>query len=309
MDMPLAHLLEHRRFLILDGAMGTELQRRGCPVNLPLWSAHALLLAPEMVVEIHADYLDAGADILTTNTFRTTPRTFHRAGIPDQSPALTSIAVLLAHQARSQHPGRTVLIAGSMAPLEDCYRPDLVPPDNVLRAEHWQQAERLAAAGVDFLLVETMTTIREAYAACAAACATGKEAVVSFVCDRIGNLYGGEPLADAVAALTPLRPAAFSLNCVPPSQLTGALRTVRAATSLPLAVYANVGIPGHEGASALVCDTDPATYAHHARQWLEDGASIIGGCCGTTPEHIRALHDTLAGRTQEPAGPHKNARG
>jgi S-methylmethionine-dependent homocysteine/selenocysteine methylase len=286
--------------------MGTELQRRGGTVDLPLWSAHALLDSPELVVEIHADYLEAGADILTTNTFRTTPRTFHRAGIPDQSQALTSIAVLLAHQARGRHPGRTILIAGSMAPLEDCYRPDLVPPNHILRAEHWQQAERLASAGVDLLLIETMGTIREAYAACAAARATGKEVIVSFVCDLTGNLYGGESLRDAVAAISPLQPLAVSLNCVSPRLLSAALRTVRAVTPLPLAVYANVGVPGHEGATTLICDTDPPAYAHYAGQWLEDGASIIGGCCGTTPEHIRALHAVVAARVHEHSAPDRS---
>jgi len=303
MDRPLARLLERRRLLILDGAMGTELQRRGCIVDLPLWSAHALLESPELVVEIHADYLDAGADILTTNTFRTTPRTFNRAGIPDQSQALTAIAVSLAHQARARHTDRTILIAGSIAPLEDCYRPDLVPPDTILRAEHWQHAERLAAAGVDFLLVETMGTIREAFAACAAASATGKEVVVSFVCDLTGRLYGGESLAAAVHALAPLHPAAFSLNCISPRQMAMTLRTARTATDLPLAAYANVGIPGHEGAATLVCDTDPPAYARYGMEWLKAGASIIGGCCGTTPDHIRLLHDALAGSVTEDPRP------
>jgi S-methylmethionine-dependent homocysteine/selenocysteine methylase len=300
-------MLSQRRLLLLDGAMGTELQRRGCAVELPLWSAHALFDSPELVAAIHHDYLRAGADVLTTNTFRTTPRTFHRAGIPDRSQALTAIAVMLAHEARARCEGRTVLIAGSMAPLEDCYHPELVPPDDALRAEHRQHAMQLAAAGVDFLLVETMATIREARAACAAACETGKEAVVSFLCDATGNLYSGESLADAVRAITPLQPAAFSINCVAPRYIAPALSALRVATDLPVAVYANVGMSGHEQPQRIVCDIHPDEYAAFASEWIREGVTIVGGCCGTTPEHIQALHDLLsspqtAGRSRERAG-------
>jgi methionine synthase I (cobalamin-dependent) len=78
---------------------------------------------------------------------------------------------------------------------------------------------------------------------------------------------------------------------------------MRSATSLPLAVYANVGIPGHEGATSLVCDVDPSAYGRFAEEWLDEGASIVGGCCGTTPQHIRMLHAALAGRREGDARP------
>jgi S-methylmethionine-dependent homocysteine/selenocysteine methylase len=282
-------MLSGHRPVILDGAMGTELHRRGCSIELPLWSARALLDEPELVVEIHRDYLRAGADILTTDTFRTTPRTFHRAGIPDQSQVMTGIAVALAHEARSTFADRHILIAGSMAPLEDCYRPDLVPPDNVLRTEHWQQAKTLADAGVDFLLLETMATAREAVAACDAARSTGKEVIVSFVCDSTGNLYGGDPLSETIHKLLPFQPSGFSINCVSPRHLPAALNHLTAATTLPFAVYANVGLPGDEMANRFVCEVSPQEYVTFARDWASRGAAIIGGCCGTTPDHIREL--------------------
>ncbi len=286
---------------LLDGAMGTELQRRGFDTGLPLWSANPLLDHPEAVLEIHRDYIAAGADIITTDTFRTTRRTFRRAGMPDRSEELTRLAVQLARQAREKFPGRKVRIAGSVAPLEDCYRPDLVPPEKELLEEHTVHARRLAEAGVDFLLLETMGTVREALAAARAARATGRETFVSFLCNPEGDLYGGEPVAEAVAAVEPLGPAAFAINCVSPGLMERAIEVLKAATQLPFGVYGNVGPPGgeaggsHDGGS-MVCDVDAEEYAGFAERWAALGAAFIGGCCGTTPAYIKRLSELFHSR-------------
>ncbi len=153
--------LQSGRVLILDGATGTELDRRGVDTSLPLWSARALIVAPEIVRQVHHDYLAAGADIITTNTFRTHRRTLTRAGVGARTRELTQLAVTLAREAIA-HSGRTAYIAGSMSPLEDCYSPALVPSADELRAEHLEMARDLAEAGCDLLLVETMNSIREA---------------------------------------------------------------------------------------------------------------------------------------------------
>jgi homocysteine S-methyltransferase len=269
--------------------MGTELQRRGINAGLPLWSAAALTADTEAVYQIHCDYIDAGADIITTDTFRTTRRTFLHAGREDRSAELTRTAAKLAQSARDARPGRTVLIAGSIAPLEDCYRPDLVPFGEDLIEEHAELASGLADAGVDFLLLETMGTLREAYVACTAAKATGKEVVVSFLCRRDGNLYGGDSLPEAVRRITELGPTAYSLNCISPRYLGRALGVLRSVTDLPIAVYANVGVPGQERGEAFQTDVEIPDYVRHAGSWIDGGAKILGGCCGTTPAYIRAL--------------------
>ena len=295
MQGPLARMLARKELLLLDGAMGTELQRRGVDTGLPLWSANALATHPETVLEIHRDYIDAGAAIITTNTFRTTRRTLRRANLPDRSLQLTAKAVELARRARGEWPEKELLVAGSMAPLEDCYRPDLVPPDRELDKEHAELAGRLAGDGVDFILLETMNTIREAYAACGAALSTGKEVVVSFICDRKGNLYGGEPLDVAVQTLMELHPTAFSINCVSPRHMRSPLEVLKNSTSLPFAIYANVGSPEGRGEGRkFVRDVQEEEYALQSREWRRNGASIIGGCCGTTPEYIRALSGAMA---------------
>ncbi len=294
MTAPLTRMLARKTSLVLDGAMGTELQRRGVDTGLPLWSANALMVHPDVVLQIHREYIEAGADVITTDTFRTTRRTFRRAGIPDRSEQLTRHAVDHAMRARALFPGREILIAGSIAPLEDCYRPDLVPPDAELAGEHAELAGRLASAGVDFLLLETMGTIRESVAACKAASATGLETVVSFICDGNGNLYGGERLEDAVRAVAPFGPVALSINCVSPRRIAPAITTLRTAWSRPFAVYANIGVPENEKAGwEFTADVSEEEYAAFAQEWRHSGASIIGGCCGTTPEYIRTLAKAL----------------
>jgi len=296
MPTTLQQALRHRSPLILDGAMGTELQRRDVDTGLPLWSANSLMVHPEIVLQIHKDYIDAGADIITTNTFRTTRRTMRRANLPDRSAQLTANALELARTAREAFPDKQVYVAGSIAPLEDCYRPDLVPPDKELREEHRELAERLANGGVDFILLETMNTIREAYAACKAAQETGKDVVVSFICGKDENLLSGESLREAVRTISELRPAAFSVNCVSPRHLNSVVGNLKSLTSLPVAVYGNVGLPEDERHGwEFTHDITEDEYAIQARKWQQGGASIIGGCCGTTPDYIRAVHNALKG--------------
>lgn len=291
--------------VLLDGATGTELNRRGVDTRLPLWSARALLEAPGVLRQIHLEYLQAGAEVITANTFRTHRRNLARAGLGDRAAELTRQAVDIARAAlREAMQGthdRQAFVAGSIAPLEDCYSPELVPPDAALEREHAEMARNLAAAQVDFLLVETMNTVREALAATRAAVATGLPTFVSVVCNREGNLLSGETLAQAAPALAALLPDAMLVNCAPAPDLHIPLASLRAATSLPVGGYGNVG---HADDTHGWVNTDavhPQAYARYARRWLDLGATIIGGCCGTTPEHIRALRALLASWRVHPA--------
>jgi S-methylmethionine-dependent homocysteine/selenocysteine methylase len=281
------------RALVLDGATGTELERRGAPTSLPLWSAHALLHAPDLVAAIHSDYAAAGADILTANTFRTQRRTLARGGWGDRAGELTSLAVELARRAAHQFAGeRRVHVVGSAPTLEDCYRPDLVPDDAALRREHTEHAEHLAETGVDAVLVETMNSTREAVAALRAARATGLPALVSFVCWDGARLLSGEPLRDALAAALPERPAAVLVNCLPPSNVGACLPVLRD-SALPFGIYPNLGAPADEAGSERSEECEPTAFAELAAEWRAAGARIFGGCCGTTPAHIHALAQRL----------------
>lgn len=279
--------------LLLDGATGTELERRGAYTGLPLWGTHALLDRPELVAEIHADYAAAGAEILTANTFRTQRRALDHGGIGRRAAELTARAVHLAREgARRAGRGDTVLIAGSDPTLEDCYQPDRVPEDAALEREHAEHQRNLAEAGADLLLIETINSIREAVAALRVA--RGLPAVVSFICDGHARLLSGEPLRDALAAVAGLGPLAVCVNCLPPSAVPPCLPVLRG-SGLPFGVYANLGAPADDTGFARTEDCTPEQLAGLAAEWCAAGARIAGGCCGTTPAHVRAIAERLAG--------------
>src|SRR5262249_7638526 len=160
----------------------------------------------DTVREIHEDYVRAGADILTVNTFRTTPRTLAKAGRAGEAERLTERAVALAREAAERARGaREVMVAGASAPLEDCYRPHLAPRVEVAEREHAEQAVRLARQGVDLILIETMNSSAEAKAALRGAKPAGVPVLVSFICKNAREIWSGEPIADAVRAVEPLK--------------------------------------------------------------------------------------------------------
>ncbi len=281
--------------VILDGATGTELERRGAFTATPHWSAAALRSAPDIVRAIHEDYVRSGADIVVANTFRTNPRALERAGCLEQGGELNRIAVDLARQAVGTV-DRDVLVAASVAPVEDCYSPGAVPDTDALRREHAQMVQWLAADEPDLLWIETMNTIREAEVAAAAAREVHLPFAVSFVLAETGGLLSGDSLATAVGAVEPYEPLALGVNCIPPRAITGAVRALRPLTERPITAYGHISnahaIPGWIYTQSL----SPQEYASCALEWHALGATIIGGCCGTQPEHIRALSERLRGR-------------
>jgi S-methylmethionine-dependent homocysteine/selenocysteine methylase len=298
--MSLLKRLTGARPILLDGATGTELNRRGVNTDLPLWSARALLEAPGVLQQVHADYVRAGAELVTANTFRTHRRSLAPAGLGERSAELTRQAVAVAragiHEAQ---PSRPVYVAGSLAPLEDCYSPELVPPQAECEREHAEMAQNLAAAGVDLMLVETMNTIREAQAATRAARATGLPVFTSFVCRSDLRIFSGESVTDAVRAIAPLGVAGLLINCTPSTIIHlpyAELRDAVRAQGLPIpytGLYANIGHTNAISGWTNTADVAPLEYARLASAWLRQGANLIGGCCGTTPAHIAALRVIL----------------
>jgi S-methylmethionine-dependent homocysteine/selenocysteine methylase len=278
--------LRDARPLVLDGATGTELERRGVRADLPLWSSWGLLEAPDTLRAIHADYLRAGAGAITAATFRTHARSLAAAGLEGRAAELCALALRLAREA-SQQTRRSAFVLGSAAPLEDCYHPERVPDDATLAREHAAHAHHLAAAGADAILIETMNTLREAVAAARAAREAGSEAVVSFVCGTDGRLLSGEPLAEALDAVGRLEPLAVGVNCLPPHAVTSCLEAL-ASAGRPFVVYANLDAKGAP-LGARRADAAPESFAAHALGWTRAGASAVGGCCGTTPSHLSAL--------------------
>lgn len=272
--------------IILDGALGTELERRGFEARLPLWSAWALIEAPDLVKKIHADYVAAGAQVLTTATFRCTRYALFKERLDSWTQQLIELSVRLAREAAAGNP--RVLVAGSMAPLEDCYHPEQAPDDETLEREHRRTAELLAAAGADLLLVETQNSVREAVISTRAALKTGLPVWVSLMAGCTARLLNGDPLSDAARVICGLGAEALLINCCPPPVAEGAYLTLR--NTLPearLGVYPNFALPGGKPWD-FSARLSPQDFARWAKPLAHD-ASILGGCCGTTPEHIAEL--------------------
>lgn len=307
--------------LVLDAAMGTDLLARGALLPAPLWSAQALLDAPELVEAIHRENAEAGADVLTIASFRLHRRNLGGSSCSRSNRELIAEAVALARRAAEgkdeekislkgeegaqqrrsaarpsespTHPSKRIpsslWIAGSLAPLEDCYRPDRVPSEAEISSEHAEMAEALAAAGVDLILAETMNTVREAVAAARGATATGLPVVVSCVTDGGGRLLSGEPVEDFGRALLslPVPPDAIGVNCVAAGSLARDLaRLAAAAPGVPLAAYGNV----------FSTPMPPEDYADLAAEWVRLGARLAGGCCGTTATHTAAVARRIYGK-------------
>lgn len=272
----------------MDGALGTELQRSGFDLSGPSWTALANRDAADAILQIHRAYVLAGAELLTANTFRC-----HARNLGRDEPLACDLIQRAVETARQASRG-SAWVAGSQAPLEDCYSPKLAPPTSMLEREHGQMSERLAAAGVDLILVETQNNVREAVIATRAARATGLPVITSLVCDQEANLLSGESLETAARQIGPLTPVALLVNCLPVLAVLPALKTIRSHFTGLSGAYANTGQLDPSGQWVATEAVKPACYAQQVALWLDRGARVLGGCCGTTPNHIAALHDTLA---------------
>jgi S-methylmethionine-dependent homocysteine/selenocysteine methylase len=257
--------------LLLDGPMGSELTRRGLGTRTPLWSARALVDAPETVEAIHREYAEAGARVHRTNTFRARRRT-----TPEWE-RLARLAVRLARAAALT--GQRV--AGSVGPLEDCYRPDLSPPPDEARREHDELARVLADEGVDLFVCETFPHAGEARIAVEACARTGRETWVSFTAGPNGDLMTPGAMRAAARACVDAGARAVLVNCVA-AERTLPFVAALAALSVPFGAYAN-------GAPWNAPPVSPEAYVQHARTWIASGASTVGACCGTGPAYVRAL--------------------
>jgi S-methylmethionine-dependent homocysteine/selenocysteine methylase len=298
--MDIKQQLERGRPLVLDGATATELQRHGVLVEAPWWSS-VVLLSEEgrrLLRQVHAAHIQAGAEIITANTFRTNRRALERAGAARGDDRLVHVAVEEARRAAGDA-GRPVFVAGSLAPVEDCYQPALVPPDAELREDHGWMARALASAEVDLVLVETMNSMREARIALECVRELDVPAFVSFVCADGDTLLSGEDLATAARAMQEAGASAVLVNCVPPKHVARCLANLRGACALPIGVYPNVEdrsaigdwthVP-HYVRTAL----SPEALADEFRKWhAAFHLDIIGGCCGVNPEYITAICEHL----------------
>lgn len=281
--------------MILDGGMGQELiSRMGRATGL--WATQALLEAPHLVREVHDDFFAAGAEVATTNTYAVLPDRFETFGIQDSMARISTLACELAVSARDAHGSGLVL--GAVGPMGFSYQPDKAPPKDEA-AEGYAQLARLQASLVDAHIAETMASVDQVEGALMGLGVTGKPVWLGITVDDDDGtkLRSGEPLEHVFPLLEKYRPAKVLINCATPEAVGQAI-PVLAKQSIPFGAYANgfTGISNnfdHIGATVDVLtartDLDPEGYTKFAQNWVDDGATLVGGCCEVGPSHIAAL--------------------
>jgi S-methylmethionine-dependent homocysteine/selenocysteine methylase len=295
--------------IILDGGTGTELERRGVPMHPVLWSGAAALGHGEVLEEIHADYLRAGAEVLITNTFASSRHMLDATGLGDRMREINRAAVERAWRARDRAAaGREVWIAGSISPMAPGADPARRPGLDAAAAGFGEQAEILATAGVDLIVLEMMRDVAFTQAALDAALATGLPVWVGLSC--VWSAGREVVMAPAIAAdlalaevVAPVMARGGALLAIMHSDVDvtpPALAIARAHWSGPLGAYPHSGhfeMPNWQFGAVI----SPEAYLAEAEAWVAQGVQVVGGCCGIGPEHIRLLAERLPHRV--PAAP------
>ena len=284
---------------ILDGGFGRELARRGAPFRQPEWSALALTEAPDIVKEVHLDFIRAGAEVITTNNYAVVPFHVGQERFDNEVKDLVNIAVMQAKQAVKES-GQKVLIAGCLPPLFGSYRADLFQEN---------EAEKLAkpiieslAPHVDFWLAETQSCLKEVETVHALLPKDQRDFWVSFTLqDELKLeqplLRSGENIQQAAEMIIRLGAKAVLFNCCQPEVILKAIITIKRLLpdGIEIGAYANAFPPqnneatANDGLDEVRTDLNPTLYLKFAQEWKEAGATLIGGCCGIGPEHISEL--------------------
>src|SRR6201998_3906337 len=284
------------RPVLADGDMGTVLYARGVFINRCYDELN--LSDPSLILSIHEEYLQSGAEILETNTFGANRFRLTRHGLASKVAEINAAGVKLARQAVDhiqEKQAGTAYVAGSIGPLGVRLEPLGKTGLDEARAAFAEQIRALADAGVDMLIIETMPALNEAREALLAAQETAPHlpVLVMVTVDDDSNCLDGSSPQQAAALLTEWGAGAIGVNCsTGPSTVLTAIEAMRSATSLPLAAMPNAGMPrAIEGRNIYLCS--PEYMASFARKFLKAGVRFVGGCCGTTPQHVRAMKSAL----------------
>ncbi|WP_285779695.1 homocysteine S-methyltransferase [Microtetraspora sp. NBRC 13810] len=286
-----------KNLLVLDGGLATRLEALGADLRDELWSAKVLVENPELIRRAHLDFFAAGADVATSASYQASLPAFARRGLTGQEgERLLRLSVELAAQARDEAGGG--LVAASVGPygayLADGseYTGDYDLDEDALVAWHRPRWRVLADTGADLLACETIPSYAEARAISRLLAETpGVKAWISFSCRDGLHISDGTPLAECAALFTGAsQVVAVGVNCTPPRFITGLIGQI---ADLPVVVYPNSGETWDAEGRAWTGSTEPVEFGTRALDWRAAGASMIGGCCRTTPDHIRHLRAAL----------------
>ena len=294
---PISERLRAGAIVILDGATGTELQKRGAPMSGETWCAEVNATHQNLIADVHRSYIAAGADVITANTFATSPLSFNAYGRDEDVPRLDASAVAAARRAAE---GQGVAVAGSISTM----RPVIKGSDRTDKSREWPEAEarrlfrrkarNLADSGVDLLIMEMMRDCDYSVLATEAAIETGLPVWIGISLERQkdGRLTGfgredqeGETVITTLAAL---KPQAICIMHTSVNDVAVALPFLRRVWRGEVGIYPESGyfkMPNWQFEDTIA----PPALVEEARGWVQSGVAILGGCCGLGPEHVSAL--------------------
>lgn len=296
----IAEALKESEVLILDGALATLLEIRGCNLVDELWSAKTLIEDPEKIYQAHYDYFLAGANCVSTASYQATSQGFAKRGITEtESVSLIKLSATLAQRARDDYRLKynvktPLLIAGSVGPygayLADGseYTGNYELPELEMISFHRQRVLALVDAGVDVLAFETIPSFLEAQALVKLLTEFPKSyAWFSFTLIDPHHISDGTELSKVVTYLSKFtQVAAIGVNCIPPDFVTESIKVMKGSTNKPLVVYPNKGENYDAVTKTWQVSSTSFEYEEKIKEWLQGGASLIGGCCRTTPKDI-----------------------
>jgi homocysteine S-methyltransferase len=280
-----------KRPLILDGAMGSLLQQRGIKPKDSLWTSYANISHPEIVEQIHSEYINLGADIITTNTFRTNPAAITHEKIYS-SDKLVKAAVDIAKKSAKNS---AVFIAGSNAPAEDCYTKKRTLNQIELEANHSKHIDLLYSYGVDFILNETQSHFDEIEIICKYCFKNNVPYILSIYVDDDLKLLSGEIIADVLGFISDHAPLAVGYNCIRNSTFAK-IYQMFVINNSEWGFYLNCGA-GKITDENISTGITPEKYAENIQNYLNKSPSFMGACCGSNPSHIKHIKWMLDGQT------------
>ena len=318
--MILDNKLSNKEVIVLDGATGSEIARLGAEMNSSAWCGVANKTHPDIVREVHEGYIRAGADVVTANTFSTSRHILASAGLADETVSINTRAVELAREAvHNVSPERPIAVAGSMSTMR-AWIPGTVSPDPRFlptpeeEFNNYQEvAHTLAKSGVDLILMEMMSDIDRSSLAISAAMETGLPVWIGTSCTlsddgsvSAWNQHSEEPATrlspdhlraedksydTLIEAMLPFQPQVMGVMHSTLETTNAGLQTLYEHWQGPIMAYPETSSEVRKGISEQV---EPSSFASHCHDWVDSGVQIIGGCCGTTIEHIRTMVDELS---------------
>ena len=287
-----------KRPLILDGAIGSQLQSKGVPRDEHLWMSLANITHPEVVIELHKEYIDAGADIITTNTFRTNPEAKKEYSTLSNNMLidLHGFVAKSVDLAKKAAIGTPVLIAGSNPPAEDCYQKEVKLTSHDYFWNHELHIKKLFLSGCNFIINETHSHLDEIEKICTICYTEEIPFIMSLYFDDNFNLLSGHSVDEAIEVILNYNPLAIGFNCIKPETFLSFAQTRK--FEFNWGVYLNCGCGDITEPEIKTC-ISPDEYKIIIKKVLKYNPSFIGGCCGTTPDHIRKIKEIFDERTYD----------